>query len=460
MKTIVLFGAGVYAHKYKSMLDCFNIKFDYFTDNDESKIGTYLYGKEIISPDKLVMLDCAILISCTHMKAIEQQLEEMGIGNKIIKIDELVTLLSQKLDTKITDKLHFEGKPYIVVDMYEGAGWGGTEIWASTVAKGLADNGSTVSLLGAKVQPVLNQEYECLVERFSDTNTFEEMVRYMVGKLPFVLINNFSGYAYMIAVMLKKIYPDQVKIISVIHNDDKKLYNAHMVYAEYVDSFLCVSEKIRTKIIQEYGLNEKNVFFKEQPIYYDKDFERSYAINDRPIRIGYAARLVKQQKRADLFPELIKFLETKKINYELEIAGDGECTAQIEDFLKTTKLVGTVRLLGRLEKSLMPEFWKCQDVFLNFSEFEGTSLSMLEAMSYACVPVVTDVSGVSEFIKEEINGYVKTIGDLEGIASAIKQLDENREKLKVYGERCRHEILIRCRLEDYIQYMSVMIEGA
>ncbi|MBQ2406865.1 MAG: hypothetical protein II312_09410 [Lachnospiraceae bacterium] len=39
------------------------------------------------------------------------------------------------------------------------------------------------------------------------------------------------------------------------------------------------------------------------------------------MRIGYAARLVKQQKRADLLVDLIECLEQKKIDYVFNIAG-------------------------------------------------------------------------------------------------------------------------------------------
>lgn len=40
MDTIILFGAGVYAKKYKALLEYLNMDFDYFTDNDASKWGT------------------------------------------------------------------------------------------------------------------------------------------------------------------------------------------------------------------------------------------------------------------------------------------------------------------------------------------------------------------------------------------------------------------------------------
>lgn len=460
-KEVVLFGAGIYAEKYRTLLEYLGMPFQYLSDNDSSKIGLEIWGRKIIPPYDLINKKCNIIISCTHKKAIEQQLVDMGIADKLLRIEDLAKELQGKFKKdKICISARIPEKQSIILDMYEGDGWGGTEMWAATVAKGLREKGKEVILFGSELQPPLNEEYEYMVERFPDLHTFEKIVKSMVSKLPFALINNFAGYAYMAAVMLKILYPDKVKIISVIHNDDGSLYNAHMVYADYVDKFLCVSDRIRMKIIQEYGLDEKKVFFKEQPILCDENYKRSYNLAWRPIRIGYAARIVKMQKRADLFPELINYLEREKINYELCIAGDGECVSQIKDFLQSTTLMGTVKMIGRLQKKNMPDFWKQQDIFLNFSEFEGTSLSMLEAMSYACVPVVTNVSGVSEFIQDGRNGYVREVGDLMGLVSAIKCLEVDRNKLEIFGERCRQEILMRCRIKDYSQFICDTISGA
>ena len=50
MEKIILFGAGVYAKKYKALLEYIGIDFDYFTDNDSSKWGSVFYGKEVIAP--------------------------------------------------------------------------------------------------------------------------------------------------------------------------------------------------------------------------------------------------------------------------------------------------------------------------------------------------------------------------------------------------------------------------
>ena len=77
---------------------------------------------------------------------------------------------------------------------------------------------------------------------------------------------------------------------------------------------------------------------------------------------------------------------------------------------------------------------------------------MLEAMSFGCVPVTTDVSGAAEFIDEHINGYIRPIGDIHGLASCIEELENDREKLKCYGKVCCEQIRRRCNPDEYIDF--------
>ena len=459
MKKLVLFGAGVYAKMYKSLLDYLGMSFDYFTDNDRTKFGTVLYGKPVISPESLVSLDCNIIISCSHGEQIKKQLADMGIFDKLIGLEDICDQFKMKIEnTPILGTSVAEDKLSVIVDMYEGIGWGGTEMWAASVAEGLCDNGYPVELFGSREQLALDEKYECMVERFPTEGTIECMVNKMRESLPFVLLNNFSGCAYLASVMLKMQYPDMVHIINVIHNDNRSLFQAHMMFGEWADRVICVSDKIRKTMISDYGLDESKVYFKEQPIEIETGFSRLYDSFVRPLRMGYAARLVKQQKRADLFPEIISKLEALTQNYQIEIAGDGEYFSVIREFVQNNKLEERVILKGRIDKGKMSDFWKRQDVYLNFSEYEGTSLSMLEAMSYACVPVVTDVSGVSEFVEAGKNGYICEVGDLDGICKAICHLESHRDLLESYGEICKSEIASRCKKEDYIKFVQAIID--
>lgn len=452
MLKIILFGAGVYAKKYKALLEYLHMDFDYFTDNDSSKWGISLYGKQVISPNELVNFsECQIIISSTHEIAIRKQLSQMGLSDCIIGLDDLYNLCEQKMTGFADDKVTVHQEDTIIVDMYEGIGWGGTELWAANLAYGLQRAGKKAILLGGTEQPRLEERYESLVKRISEQETIMHMVDLLEANLPCVFVNNFAGCAFMAAIMVKKKHPDLIKIISVIHNDNKSLFDAHMMLKEYIDKVFCVSNQIRAHMQELYEFDKNRYFFKEQPIEIDVKWNRDWNAT-QPLRIGYAARLVKQQKRADLLVDLIACLEQRRIDYVFQIAGEGECEAIISDYIVKNKLEEKVQLLGRVPKEKMNQFWSNQDVFVNVSEYEGTSLSMLEAMSYGCVPVVTEVSGAREFITEGENGYICPVGNLSVISDCIQDLVIDREKLKNFGMECHKIIQERCNPKKYIDH--------
>lgn len=448
---IILFGAGVYAKKYKALLEYIGMDFEYFTDNDSSKWGTMLYGKKVINPDSLLELkNCRIIISCTHEIAIMKQLSDMGLQDKILGLDELYELCENKGECT-ENGVGFKGEETTFMDMYEGIGWGGSEIWAANLAYHLNQKGKRVFLLGGTEQPLLEGKYENMAVRVSEEDTIMKMVNLFEKNLPSVFINNFAGCGFMAAALVKRRYPDKMRIISVIHNDNKALFDAHMLMKKYIDKVFCVSNQIKEHMQSIYSFDCQKYFFKEQPIDIDKKWDGLKESKDY-IKIGYAGRIVKQQKQADLLPKLILQLEKKSIKYLLQIAGEGECFPLLEEFIYKNRLEEKVQLLGRIPKSKMNEFWQEQDIFINISEYEGTSLSMLEAMSYKCVPVVTDVSGAREFIEQGQNGYICNVGDFEQMTEYISELSKDRGKLKKYGDKCHQIIVNRCDVEKYVDY--------
>lgn len=459
MSKYILFGAGVYAKKYKALLEYLHLDFDFFTDNDPSKWRTTLYGKNVISPDEITrMLDCKIIISSTHEIAIKAQLEAIGLSDRIIDLKNLYELCEQRMEEDVVRNVSFNAESTVLVDMYEGIGWGGSELWAANLAYGLHNRGVKSILLGGTEQPLLDDRYESLTIRFSEQETIMQMVNLLEANLPCVFVNNFAGCAYMAAIIVKRKYPNLIRIISVIHNDNKSLFDAHMILQEYIDKVFCVSNQIKTHMRELYNFRPDCFYFKEQPIPIEKGYCRSWN-SEKTVQIGYAARLVRQQKRADLLVDLIAYLESKKLDYVFNIAGEGECASALIEYVRENKLDKKVRLWGRQPKEKMPAFWKMQDIFVNISEYEGTSLSMLEAMSYACVPITTDVSGAAEFIEEDVNGYICKVGDIGGVASCIEELIWHREKLRIYGQRCRGIIQERCNPGQYIDYwMKYILE--
>src|SRR5690606_40887156 len=63
------------------------------------------------------------------------------------------------------------------------------------------------------------------------------------------------------------------------------------------------------------------------------------------------------------------------------------------------------------------------DVFIQCSDFEGTSNSMLESMAQGTIPVVTQTeSGLAGIITPGANGFLVQVGDMEAMAEVLCSL--------------------------------------
>ena len=460
---IILFGTGKLLSKYEELCDNLNIGVLCYADNNRSKWGTCINRKKVISPNELTRFDNRILISCKFESEIKKQLKAIGIEDRILSPYDLI---KKDVQNHMSDyeylknfRISQTGSENIIIDALDGNGWGGTEVWSYAIAEGLASQGYNAEVIGSADQITQPYRIERLIKRyaFNDMSSWEiinDIVNDLYFKMPLVFINSWTEHVFFACCILKKYFPDYVKIISVSHSDVDSAYEKQAFWQDCFDDIVCVSRNIRKKFHEQYGIKKEKLHYKETFVDFDERFEKKYSKAGEPIRIGCAARLEKLYKRADLIPELIGKLEEQNIKYVFEIAGNGSCLDMIKKFVAENNIGSKVITLGYVEKEEMPEFWKRQDIFINFSEFEGTSLSMLEAMSYGAVPVVTDVSGVNDFIKNRVNGCISKVGDLDDIVKNIKYLCNNREKLPEYGSICREEIRTRCRKSDYIRYIA------
>jgi glycosyltransferase involved in cell wall biosynthesis len=148
-----------------------------------------------------------------------------------------------------------------------------------------------------------------------------------------------------------------------------------------------------------------------------------------PLRILYLGRLAHEQKRVHLFPDILSQLRQSGMPFHWTIAGDGEERGFLEANMKTASLSQTVAFTGPVHYADVPALLKQHDVFLLASDYEGLPLSLLEAMGYGLVPVVSDLkSGIPEAV-DESNGLLVPVKDVPGYAGAIVRLHEHRDEL-------------------------------
>ena len=461
-KKLVIFGASGGGIKVAQTLQSFGIDFECFLDNNLSKWGTALLDKQICSPQILLEDNYQIIIASEYQAEIEKQLEEMGQLSHLILKEDLILPEIEKLLPKIKNKfgdwIENESRT-IIIDLLEGVQLGGIETWTCRVARELQRQKENVLIYAVQTQMQPEEDIAGLFQYYelSYLNFKENVVllaRQLIRQLPCgVIINKHTQLLYA-AHLVKEIVGDKIQIISVLHSDSIVLYRRQKRIDDITDKVMCVSVKIKNTLIREFGVRAEKVFYKESPVYVSRDLQRGYLLDkNKPLKIGYVGRLVKLAKRADLLLELIKQLEERQINYEIEIAGDGSYRKNLEEYVEKNGLEQKVKIVGRIDSNDIPKFWRNQDIFVNVSDFEGVGLSMLEAMAEGVVPIETNVAGAEEFIQNNQNGFVVDIGDIKKMVEYISYMEKNRELVSVMGKRSYRLVKIKCSVHDYANYL-------
>lgn len=446
MNKYILFGAGKNISNYIHIIRAMGDDVSLILDNSVKKQNTKIEGITIYSPFDFEYGGEQIIITCLAFDEIRILLEKLGISDREIRVNDY--LKSKCNISKVSCKTYTktEVSSSVVFDLYSYAKWGGAEKWNYTVASYLKNAVEKMDICLLKSEYVHLDDINFKIFSIPAINSFQTIIEKVDINKHIVFLNSFFGDSFYALLYLKLFEKRNIRIITVVHNDYVDLYKQCMMFDEFIDSYLCVSKKIANTMIKKCGVDKQKVNSIAQPIIinpitWDEKNQK------REIRIGLASRLTKAQKRCDLVPKLIDLLEMSGLCYKLEIAGDGELFDYIKEYVDKKILNNTVVLYGKLSDVEMKDFWKRIDIYVNLSDFEGTSLAMLEAMSYMCVPVVTDVSGVSDYVENGISGFVHGVGDLNGICCSIYYLSQNRSVMEQMGIAARNSILKKCNKE-------------
>jgi glycosyltransferase involved in cell wall biosynthesis len=123
-----------------------------------------------------------------------------------------------------------------------------------------------------------------------------------------------------------------------------------------------------------------------------------------------------------------------RVPFVFDIIGEGDEFAPLQQMMQSQIPAAKVNFIPRIPHSEMKAKWLSHDLFVQTSDFEGTSVSMLEAMAHGVVPVVTAASsGIAGVIESGENGFVVPIGDMSAMAGVIAKLANNQSLLSDLG---------------------------
>lgn len=142
----------------------------------------------------------------------------------------------------------------------------------------------------------------------------------------------------------------------------------------------------------------------------------------------------------------------------LVVAGDGALRPQLEARARQLGIGAGVRLLGWRED--VTRLHATFDLFVLTSRSEGTSVSLLEAMSAGLCPVVTDVGGNREVLGPGLAHRLAPPNDVRAIAESWAEAVQDRERLAQDAAAGRRQVEEHFSLRAMVRgYERIYLEG-
>lgn len=117
-------------------------------------------------------------------------------------------------------------------------------------------------------------------------------------------------------------------------------------------------------------------------------------------------------------------------DWKLIIAGVGDKRSELQTLVEGLGLTSQIEFVGWLSPERNHDYYRRASIYISLPFNDGTSVSLLEAMSAGCIPVVSDLPVAYEWIKNGENGVIKS-PDKNALVQAISIDHAKAEKINV-----------------------------
>ncbi len=149
----------------------------------------------------------------------------------------------------------------------------------------------------------------------------------------------------------------------------------------------------------------------------------------------------------------IKILEQQ--NVCLVLAGEGELYPDLRSKYKHNK---RIIFLGNVPNHKVHELYKICDIYVICSWFEGTPISLLEAMYNNCCCIGTNVQGIKSIIKDGDNGFLFPKNNNTILTAILLNLLTNPNMVDDIGERANNYFNNHFSIDTHIKQMLEFVD--
>ncbi len=168
------------------------------------------------------------------------------------------------------------------------------------------------------------------------------------------------------------------------------------------------------------------------------------------LRLCFAGTLT-ENKGSDIIIKALKAFSEKSSIEDMTFAGGGSL---LKSHIADSEGSGVkMNFPGFMDRYKLSEVYERSHIIILPSKSEGFPKVIAEAAAYGCVPIVSDVSSISQYFGDKESFLLKDIS-VKGLQDTLHKAIENRVRLKEMSHSC----MKAARQFTFSHYMSLLKE--
>ncbi len=434
---VIIFGTGKKYKELKKYMDHLDVAA--FLDNNPVKEYSAFEQKAVYNPARIPkdLRYEAILIMTVYYSEIKRQLMETGIEeNKIYSFFQIGELLPETISKKeiyIIEDWKRARRRFLLIQ-HDGS-CGGATIALANLAIALSKKYSVLVSIPTEGETIFFYKknripYICNIQMNCDTKVFQDIV----SSADIVLVNSVTNNN-VIELLRKK-----GRHFYLWLHDHSTTYDRSdcMLLKKSIDSntgILAVSRKA-ADVFYQYVKREPYRLFPLAIQDYEVDVnDKNRHILEIPtlVVIGDLCRI----KGQDI---LLNALGQVRYKFRLKLIGGVGNDPKFSDrVMKCCEEQASCEYLGRLANEEIHRLYRQGEINILIcpSRFETLSIASIEAMSYGVPVIVSDMTGIAEYIKEAEPNCIFKSEDSSDLRQKIEWILSSRENSKKIGDKLK-----------------------
>lgn len=306
---------------------------------------------------------------------------------------------------------------------------GGIEVVVEELATRLVEKGNEVTVYNrhSKNQEFKQKNYKGIkiIDNFTiNKNSLNALIYSFIASIKILFkkydIIHYHALGPSAMLIIPKFFKKKTKIVVTVHGLDWKrakwnklaswyLKLGEKIIAKYADDIIVLSENNKKYFKNTY--DRETIFIPNGVTKNEKKspniIKEKYGLTEDYIL--FVSRIVPEKG----LHYLLEAYDSLKLKYKLVIAGnnkpDDKYYIKIKELASKSK---NIIMTGLVDEKILSELYSNASLYVLPSEIEGMSMSLLEAISYECPVLVSDIEENIQLAKKENSFKTKDSKDL------------------------------------------------